>query len=351
MTEKSITTRFYLVTMALAGAMFLAVAQAEAVTYGEPDCEDNAANTGCRHPSTVSLSGFESVSVAAVRCSGTLLAEDANRFVILTAGHCASEMLERLQDGRNRYIGVSFDAEIDRNGLQWTARQYLLGGQAVLPVEYGPHAINTWVHHYDYAVVVFDIPEAERFTQGGDFVNLSDISPVTLPPQDYLADKVNASDPLTVTTVGYGVGSYLAGPGEGGNAGGPIFDLSVLGLRWLTDKTAALSFMGPENHILFTSQNPARDYAGSCDGDSGGPLFYEDQGVEYQIGITSWGEVWCRATAFDARTDSARAVEFLGCVTAPGADLEEILACGCTEVDSRGVCPSVRNHVGPVRTK
>ena len=351
MSISSFTVRLCLTTLTLVGAAFLATPEAQAITYGEADCQDNATNTGCRHPSTVSLSSFRGVSTAGVRCTGTLLTEDADRFVILTAGHCASEMLERLQDGRDQYIGVSFDAKIDRKGLQWTARQYVLGGQAVLPVEYGPQALNTWVRHYDYAVVVFDIPQAERVTWGGDFVDLSGIPPVDLPPQDYLADKVNASDPLIVTTVGYGVGSYLVGPGEGGNAGGPVFDLSVLGLRWLTDKTAALSFMGPENHILFTSQNPARDYSGSCDGDSGGPLFYEDQGVEYQIGITSWGEVWCRATAFDARTDSVRAVEFLNCVKAPGAQLEDILACGCTEVDGRGVCPSVRNHAGPARSK
>lgn len=351
MSMKSYTTRFCLITLVLAAVAFGAAPEAQAITYGEPDCQDNATNTGCRHPSTVSLSSFQSVSVAAVRCSGTLLAADADRFIILTAGHCVSEMLERLQDGRNEYIGVSFDAKIDRKGLQWTARQYLLGGQGVLPVEYGPHAFNTWVRHYDYAVIVFDIPEAERVTWGGDFVDLSGIPLIDLPPQDYLADKVNASDPLQLTTVGYGVAEYLAGPGEGGNAGGPVFDLSVLGLRWLTDQTYSISLAGPDEHMLFTSQNPARDHEGGCDGDSGGPVFYEDQGVEYQVGITSWGEVWCRAMAFNARVDSARAVEFLACVTAPGARLEDILACGCTEVDSRGVCPSVRNHVGPARSK
>ncbi|MDH3521678.1 MAG: hypothetical protein OEM49_14605 [Myxococcales bacterium] len=122
MTQKAFTARFCLATLVFAGAAFLAVAEAQAITYGEPDCEGNATNTRCRHPGTVSLSSFQSVSAATVRCSGTLLAEDANRFIILTAGHCVSEMLERLQDGRDKQLGVSFDAKIARNGLQWTAR-------------------------------------------------------------------------------------------------------------------------------------------------------------------------------------------------------------------------------------
>jgi hypothetical protein len=347
MSNSPFRARLRLVALALAAVVALAASEARSITYGEPDCEDNATNTGCRHPSTVSLSNFPT----GPKCSGTLLAEDANRFIILTAGHCAVIMLEWIQKGRANTIGVSFDARIRRRGFDMNIRQYLLGGQAVVPVEYGPHAANTWVRHYDYAIIVFDIPEADRYTRGGNFVDLLGIPPVALPPLDYLADKVNASDPLQLTTVGYGVAEYLVGPGEGGNAGGPFIDLSKLGLRWMTDQTYSISLTGPDGHQLFTSQNPARDHAGSCDGDSGGPLFYEDEGVEYQVGITSWGEVWCRGSAFNARTDSARAVEFLACVTAPDAALEDILACGCTEVDNRGVCPSVRNHVGPARRR
>ena len=346
MKNSCLISRLGLAVLVVAGLLVLGTPTARAITYGEPDCEDNATNTGCRHPNTVSLSTFPT----GPKCTGTLLAEDADRFVILTAGHCVVAMLRHIQNGNATTIGVSFDAKIYRNGLNLNHRQFLKGGQAVHPVEYGPHAAKTWVRHYDYGVVVYDIPEAERYTRLG-FVDLSQIPPVALPPLDYLVDKVNASDPLQLATVGYGVAEYLVGPGEGGNAGGPVIDLSKLGLRWMTDQTYSISLTGPDAHMLFTSQNPARHHAGSCDGDSGGPIFYEDGGVEYQVAITSWGEVWCRASAFNARTDSARAVEFLGCVTTPGADLEGILACGCTEVDDRGVCPSVRNHPGSVRSR
>jgi len=347
MSETAFTTRFFLATLALAGATFLTTLEARAITYGEPDCENNATNEGCRHPNTVQLSTFGPRGgrplVANSRCSGSLIAKDANRFIILTAGHCGSSFIRRLRDGVDRDLGVTFDAEIIRDLPQigpvaWTPKQFILGGQPVLAGEYAP-AYWTWVNHFDYAVVVFDIPEGLRRTWGGKLVDLSAISPVNLPELDYLRGKVNAANPLTLVTVGYGMAQLLRGPGEGGNAGGRLqWNYENFGKRWITSQTSASSFMGRERHLLMTSQNPARGYAGSCYGDSGGPLFYVDEGVEIQVAITSSGDNPCRATGFNVRTDGARAVEFLNCVTAPDAELIDILACGCTAVNAKGVC-------------
>ena len=141
MSETSLTMRLYLVTLAFAGVAFLAVSDAQAITFGEPDCIDNATNTGCLHPNTVSLCGF-SGGVSAFRCSGTLLTENADRIVILTAGHCASGWISGNQVGFG--LGVSFDAEIVRDRPRpdrpwnWSRRQYLMGGRPVLPAGYGP---------------------------------------------------------------------------------------------------------------------------------------------------------------------------------------------------------------------
>jgi len=354
MSATSFTTRHFLVALALAGVAFFSVPEARAITYGEPDCVDNSTNTGCLHPNTVQLTGFRPRGgrpfVGNGRCSGSLIAEDANRFVILTAGHCGTGWIQDLNAGLDLDLGVSFDAEIIRDvpsvgPVAWTPRQFILGGQPVLSRDFGPHR-NAWVQSFDYAVVVFDIPEALRFTADrwgrprGEWVDLSEISPVTLPEQDYLLDKVNASDPLTVTTVGYGQGELLVGPGDGGNAGGIApANWEPYGIRSIAEHTSASSFMGRERHLLFTSQNPAQDADGSCYGDSGGPLFYDDQGVEIQIAVTSSGDNPCRATGINVRTDSERIVEFLACVMAPDAEVEDILACGCTEVNEEGVCP------------
>jgi hypothetical protein len=242
-------------------------------------------------------------------------------------------------------LGVSFDAEIARDLPQvgpvaWTPEQFILGGQPVCSRDFGP-VLKAWNYAFDYAVVVFDIPEAQRTTWGGTFVDFSALSPVTLPEEDYLLDKVSASNPLDVTTVGYGQGEILVGPGDGGNAGGPIWqNWEPFGKRSVAAHTSAFSFMGPEANLLLTSQNPAHGDDGSCFYDSGGPLFDENEGTQIQIAITSSGDVQCRATGITARTDSRRIIEFMACVMDPEAELDDILACGCTEVDEKGVCPA-----------
>jgi secreted trypsin-like serine protease len=68
-----------------------------------------------------------------------------------------------------------------------------------------------------------------------------------------------------------------------------------------------------------TSNNPGRwpedDMAhsgGTCYGDSGGPLFYTHEGVEYLVGITSFGtNPNCKGTDFAYRTDTISARSFI----------------------------------------
>jgi hypothetical protein len=67
-------------------------------------------------------------------------------------------------------------------------------------------------------------------------------------------------------------------------------------------------------------------------------MFEEVDGGEIEVAITSSGDAQCRASSIMARTDSARAVEFLTCVNT-GADLNGIEECGCTTVDEQGECP------------
>ena len=123
---------------------------AGAITYGTPDCDDNAANAGCDHPNTVSLSGFRPDGaglLSSVRCSGSLLRKEEDWLVILTAGHCVAAYLDGLQSGALRQVGVSFDAQIERPdplSSVWPPTQYLLGGSSVLPKEYGPHGLNAF---------------------------------------------------------------------------------------------------------------------------------------------------------------------------------------------------------------
>jgi hypothetical protein len=328
----------------------LATPAAKAISYGAPDCISSGA---CKYPNTVSLSGFRSPRagegtepVSFLRCSGSLLDYvPGDRFVILTAGHCASAYLSGLQDGSLVDVGVSFDPVITRDVSQdlalWTPAQYILGGQPVLNVDYGPQGAKASNVQFDYAVIVFKVPAVGPImTHSGSPVDISSIEPVLLPDEGFLDGRVSATTPLPLTAVGYGTGEAHNKPGDGGNAGGVVNDLSKLGVRWVTDLTSAFHFMGPEGNLLFGSQNPARGNEGTCGGDSGGPLFFNDLGTRIEVGITSSGDAICRATSIIARTDGTRAVAFLSCVLTPAAKLSDVLACGCTAVDSQGECPA-----------
>lgn len=296
----------------------------------------------------MSLSGFRlplegegTAPVSFLRCSGSLLDYvPGNRFVILTAGHCASGYLVGLQDGTLVDVGVSFDPVIERDVSEelarWSPAQYVLGGQPILPEEYGPQGANASNVQFDYAVIVFKILAGGVVrTYGGTAVDIGGIPLVVLPDEGFLDDKVSATTPLPLTAVGYGTGEAHEKPGEGGRHGA-VNDLSKLGVRWVTDLTSAFHFMGPESNLLFGSQNPARGNEGTCGGDSGGPLFFDDLGTEVEVAITSSGDAICRATSIMARTDSTRAVDFLSCLMLT----EDIESCGCTKVDRQGECPA-----------
>jgi len=349
----------YSVSLGLAAAAFigtvvLAAPEADAITYGKKDCIDFSDSTTCNHPNTVSLSGFRAPTaqeklngttsdISSIRCSGSLLSVSADRFVILTAGHCASAYLAGLQDNSLVDVGVSFDPKIVKDlpkisSQAWSPTQYILGGQPVLTRDYGPQGVKSSNIKFDYAVIVFELSAADRRTEGGQLVDVSSVQPVTLPEQDYLLDKISAKNPLLLTAVGYGTGEAHAVPGTGGNQGGAVNSTEEFGERWMTALTSAFHFMGPEQNLLFGSQNPARGFEGTCGGDSGGPMFEEVDGGEIEVAITSSGDAQCRASSIMARTDSARAVEFLTCVNT-GADLNGIEECGCTTVDEQGECP------------
>lgn len=339
-----------LLPLAAAAWVGATAAPAAAITYGEPDCLDNAANLGCLHPNTVSVSGFraprEGEDVDAVsfgRCSGSLLAKDDERVIILTAGHCVSFFIAGIQDGTLIDVGVSFDALIERDipeisATSWSPEQYVLGGTPVLPEEYGPQGLNAFNVQFDYGIVVLPVPPGGLTTHGGQVVDLTGIEPVTLPLPGFLTTIADVQDPPIFTAVGYGTGEAHKRPGEGGNKGGAVNRTDTLGVRLFTTGTAFISFLGPNMNLMMGAQNPARNTSGTCGGDSGGPMFYDDGGIELQVAITSSGDSICRASAIMARTDTPEVQAFLGCALS-AATLAGIEACGCTEVDSQGECP------------
>jgi secreted trypsin-like serine protease len=65
------------------------------------------------------------------------------------------------------------------------------------------------------------------------------------------------------------------------------------------------------------SQNRSTGDSGTCYGDSGGPTFwYTEDGTEYNVAVTSWGDYQCIATGFAYRIDIPSSLDFIYSVMA-----------------------------------
>jgi len=60
--------------------------------------------------------------------------------------------------------------------------------------------------------------------------------------------------------------------------------------------------------------NIAKGEAGTCNGDSGGPIFYEDQDLgRVQVSLVSGGDAVCRATNTGPGFSRQEALDFIAC--------------------------------------
>lgn len=130
------------------------------------------------------------------------------------------------------------------------------------------------------------------------------ITPVPLPPSGFLdtlaaAGQLKAtSDRTRFTVVGYGV--------DPGNANNGHLPFPPDGLR----RVAQTEFQNLHDRWLFTDQNDSHDNAGSCTGDSGGPLSWVDPvtGNATMVSIVSWGTL---TGSHSYRVDTEIALNFL----------------------------------------
>jgi hypothetical protein len=81
---------------------------------------------------------------------------------------------------------------VSQDLARWTPAQYILGGQPVLNVDYGPQGAKASNIQFDYAVIVFKVPAAGPIlTHGRLPVDISGIAPVQLPDEDFLVGRVS----------------------------------------------------------------------------------------------------------------------------------------------------------------
>ncbi len=235
------------VVVACAG-LAAAVGPAGSIVGGQLD--------GNRHSSTGALIGTSPFTgQTGAYCSGVLISPT----VFLTAAHC---------DIGTPGVQVTFDPV-------YTSSSKLYSGTF--------YASTT----ADIAVVVFSKP-------------IKGITPAQLPTAGLL-DQMKADGSLTqatqFTSVGYGDQGYTTGPG------GPASTNDQ------ARRYAVGSFNSLTSSQLHLSQNPVHGDAGTCTGDSGGPIFLGDTNVVVAITIT--GDTYCNATNVGLRLDTPEVRAFL----------------------------------------
>ena len=235
---------------------------ATAINWGEPD--------GDMHPNVGALMAYDPDWGWIPMCSGTLIAPR----LFLTAGHCTS-------GSSPGDIYVCFD-EKPRTGLDVDPENvpgYLEVVEVITHAQY--RGLQPRSNPHDVGILI--LKEA---------IDEEEISPAIIPYEGLLDDLRKdgllrqGSEETDFTVVGYG-----------GTLSWPPPSINYKDQR----QYAESEFQALLKSWLRLSQNHVTGDGGSCYGDSGGPAFLG----EVLVGITSWGDIPCVATAFCYRVDTA----------------------------------------------
>jgi hypothetical protein len=286
---------------------------ASAITFGVPDVNN-------QYPNVASVRGIVAAqNLARISCSGSLLHRDAQKVVILTAAHCTDGWIAAIAAGTIDSVGVSFDQNNQVNGSTTNATFYVRGG---VPISFP--AKDAPFETFDYGMVVFSTSAENSLGQtiqerwGG-------LAPVQLPPSaGYVPTLIqsvsNPTSNLSFTAVGYGTGEKFPIPGEETGPATPSgTNFATFLIRYIAN---GLTFnaLNPVNDVLRLSMNIAKGEPGTCNGDSGGPIFYNDRTLgRVQVSLVSGGDSPCRATNTGPGFSRQEAFDFLACGKVAGS--------------------------------
>jgi Trypsin len=309
-----------IVPFAVVVLIFGMVSSAGAITWGRPDVNNE-------YPNVASVRGIvEAQNLARVSCSGSLLQRDADKVVILTAAHCTDAWAAEIAAGTLDSVGVSFDQNNQVNGTTTDATVYVRGG---VPISFP--AKDAPFETFDYGLVVF-AADAENSLGQTIQERWGALTPVQVAPDPGYVSRVIASVPnptnnLSFTAVGYGTGEKFPIPGqETGPADPSGANTSKFLIRYIAEGMT-YNAHNPVNDVLRLSMNIAKGENGTCNGDSGGPIFYEDPTLgEVQVSLVSGGDAPCRATNTGPGFGYPEALDFIACGTVEG-DVSAVMAC------------------------
>ena len=237
----------------------------QAINFGQEDLDNLYPNVGAfivHDPDWAHLpnGGYYPI------CSGTLI----HPRIFLTASHCTYGMDEALAAGDYTGVYVTFDQDTQDPGVN-----LLEVTEMITHPDYANFiGIND---AYDVAALVLAEP-------------VTGIQPASMPQAGYLDQlrkdgKLRRNPPATKLPVaGYGMSLSWPPP-----------SLEYTEARFFAES----SYQTLRKAWLVISQNPATGNGGTCFGDSGGPIFYEDEELgRVLVGVTSWGDAQTIAIGF-----------------------------------------------------
>ena len=184
---------------------------------------------------------------------------------------------------------------------------------------------------FDYGLVVFSASAengiGETVSERWGALTPVQVAPTTEYVSELIAGVSNPAQALSFTAVGYGTGEKFPIPGqETGPANPSGTNTSTFLIRYIADGLTYLAH-NPINDVLRLSMNIAKGEAGTCNGDSGGPIFYEDQTLgRVQVSLVSGGDFPCRATNTGPGFSRPEAFAFIACARVAGG-ASEVAAC------------------------
>jgi hypothetical protein len=263
-----------LVAAALAASLILGSTAARAITFGQPD--------GNAHPHVGTLL-FVQNGDGFFSCTGTLISPT----VMLTAGHCT-------EGGgvENEVTYVRFTENALQGIENYDTVQEWLDAEWILAADVIPHPdfddFSQFPQTFDVGLVILSQPV---------FVETYGVLPQEGFLDQVLAQKGSKSN--WWTAVGYGVQGILR-PFEADEFARFRTTARLVELKSTTN--------GPGSSAKFTN-HPGGGTGGTCFGDSGGPIFYQDTPI---IGaVVSFGITPCIGVDYQFRVDTDIALDFI----------------------------------------